>query len=120
MPRAHGRADLFCGYLDEAMDRFEINTQARKAAFLAQVCVESGHLLYVCEIASGNAYTNRADLGNTLPEAISFSAAHGKETGPFYKGHGLIQVTGFLNHKKCGEALGLDLFNIPTLMMQTE
>lgn len=30
--------------------------------------------------------------------------------------HGLIQITGFYNHKNCGKALGLDLVNEPELL----
>jgi putative chitinase len=100
------------------MDQFEINTPARQAAFLAQVDVESGSLLYVSELASGVAYDGRADLGNTDPRAIAIASAHGTTPGPWWKGHGLIQITGFTNHGRCGDALGLDLLNSPTLLCE--
>ena len=120
MPHAGSRADLFFHYLDDAMDAFSIDTALRQSAFLATLCVESGSLLYVCEIASGNEYNNRADLGNTLPEAIATAAKYGKTAGAFYKGHGLIQITGYSNHKECGEYLGVDLVEYPTMLMQPE
>jgi hypothetical protein len=47
------------------MEEFGINTPQRQAAFLAQLAHEVGSLRYVQEIASGAAYDNRADLGNT-------------------------------------------------------
>ncbi|CAF5160828.1 unnamed protein product, partial [Rotaria magnacalcarata] len=40
---------------------------ARKAAFLAQLAHESGQLRYMKEIASGEAYEGREDLGNNQP-----------------------------------------------------
>ena len=88
-------------YLDifnQEMESYGINTSIRQAAFLAQVGHESGSLRYREELASGNAYTNRKDLGNTHPKAIAFARANGVDTGPFYKGHGFIQITGYANH----------------------
>lgn len=116
MPTAGSRAAIYLDHLNEAMVEFGVNTLGRQAAFLAQVAHESGQLRYVRELASGVAYTWREDLGNTDPEAIAAAEACGEEVGPFYKGHGLIQITGYANHKACGEALGLDLVHSPTLL----
>ena len=79
--------DKFCQPLSDTMQRFEINTPKRIAAFVAQLTHESGSLKYVKEIASGAAYEGRKDLGNTQPG-----------DGPRFKGRGLIQLTfwGFL------------------------
>lgn len=118
MPNAGQRAQVFLVPLNDAMDEFGIDTPARQAAFLAQLCHESGSLRYVSEIASGMAYNGRKDLGNTKPEAIAIAAQHGSTPGPWWKGHGLIQVTGYDNHLACGTALGLDLLNEPTLLEQ--
>ena len=92
-------------YVDRYVDAFNaemvkhnIATPRRMAAFLAQVGHESAGLLYWEELASGKAYTDRADLGNTQPEAIAIARAHGMDTGPFFKGHGFIQITGYTNH----------------------
>lgn len=109
--------ELFCDPLNDAMREYEISeTPLREAAFLAQIVHESGGFVYVKEIASGEAYNGRADLGNTEPEAVEAAAKHNSTPGPFYKGHGLIQITGFYNHRKCGEALGVDLVNNPQLL----
>ena len=117
MPYAKNLA-YFVEPLDEAMHRFEINTPARQAAFLANLAHESGEFRYMEEIADGSAYDNRADLGNTAPEAIRIAQLHGTTPGCFYKGHGPIQITGYWNHRDCGAALGLDLVQYPGLLCQ--
>jgi putative chitinase len=81
------------------------DTPIREAAFVAQVAHESGSFRYTKEIASGEAYEGRADLGNTEPG-----------DGVRFKGRGYIQVTGRANYKACGEALGLDLIEHPELL----
>lgn len=116
IPNAGPRAGFFLVPLNDAMDEFGIDTPARQAAFLSQVAVESGSLRYVAEIASGVAYNGRKDLGNTKPEAIAIAKKNGSTPGPWWKGHGLIQVTGYDNHLACGQALGLDLLNHPELL----
>lgn len=88
--------------LNKTMDEFEINNLLRQAAFLSQVAVESGQLRYNLELASGVAYENRKDLGNTQPG-----------DGPRFKGRGLIQLTGRKNYHDVGQALGLDLEHNP-------
>lgn len=105
MPHAGKRAEVFHEHLVKAMDEFEINTPERVAAFLAQVAHESGSLRYVQEIASGEAYEGRKDLGNLYPG-----------DGFRFKGRGLLQVTGRRNILDCGLALGLDLVSNPELL----
>ncbi len=75
-----------------------ITTPLRQAHFLAQVGHESGELRYDEEIASGQAYEGRTDLGNTQPG-----------DGPRFKGRGLIQLTGRANYTTYGQAVSKDL-----------
>ena len=94
--------EKFCGPLSLAMEKYEINTPRRQAAFLAQVAHESGSLRYVEEIASGKAYEGRTDLGNTQPG-----------DGVRFKGRGLIQITGRANYETLGHALNYDFIKDP-------
>lgn len=118
MPHAPPDLARFVEPLNLAMEEFEINTAVRQSPFLAQLAHESGSFRYMEELASGEAYETRHDLGNTKPEAIEAAARHGSTPGRFYKGHGPIQITGYYNHLRCGEALGLDLVNEPRLLTE--
>ncbi len=91
--------------LNAAMEEFEIDNPRRIAAFLAQIAHESGEFQYVREIASGEAYEGREDLGNTEPG-----------DGPRFRGRGWIQITGRHNYRECGDALGVDLVAQPHLL----
>jgi hypothetical protein len=83
-PSASQLADL-----NACLDRFKINTPARIRHFLAQVGHESGGLRWMIELASGDAYEGRQDLGNI----------RGGD-GPRYKGAGAIQLTGRYNYQR--------------------
>lgn len=109
MPFARTRADAFLPFLNAAMDEFHIDTPIRQAAFLAQIAHESGELRYVKELASGQAYEGRKDLGNTQPG-----------DGVKYKGRGLIQITGRNNYAEAMLALDLDLLEHPELLETPE
>jgi putative chitinase len=95
--------------LNAAMEEFSIDTPIRQAAFLAQIGWESGQFRYVEEIASGEAYEGRADLGNME-----------RGDGPKYKGRGLIQITGRTNYADCGDALGIDLLSEPDALTEPD
>jgi putative chitinase len=109
--------ERFVGWLNNAMERFDIVTPERQCAFIAQIGHESGHLRYVRELASGEAYDTGAKakaLGNT-PEADG--------DGQRYKGRGLIQITGRDNYRACSLALFRDaqvLIDSPELLEEPE
>ncbi|MGE0373513.1 MAG: glycoside hydrolase family 19 protein [Gammaproteobacteria bacterium] len=105
MPHAGKRAAIFLGPLNDTMERYAINTPKRMAAFLAQLAHESGELRYVRELASGEDYERRKDLGNTRPG-----------DGVKFKGRGLIQITGRANYHAVSAALGIDFVIKPALM----
>lgn len=69
-----------------------INNKQRMVHYLAQVFHESGELKYTEEIASGEKYEGRKDLGNVVPG-----------DGKLFKGRGYIQLTGRANYAKFNE-----------------
>jgi len=98
------RLIAFLGPLNRAMWKYEITTPKRRAAFLAQLAHESGEFQYMEDIASGEKYEGRRDLGNTEPG-----------DGPRYKGRGPFQLIGRANYRAAGEALGVELEKHPAL-----
>jgi len=100
MPNAsYSNCVKYLPHFNETFLEFEINTKMRIAHFLAQLAWESGSLKYTEEIASGKAYENRKDLGNTK-----------EGDGMKFKGRGLIQITGRSNYRQYLEfALGRKL-----------
>ena len=112
-PNASQRAGVFVPALNRAMERYQINSPARQAAFLAQIGHESGQLKWVKEIwgptPAQSRYEGRKDLGNTQPG-----------DGKRFMGRGLIQITGRENYRKAGAALGLSLLDKPELLEQAE
>ena len=113
-------ADLikFLSPINLTLLEFKIDTPLRIAAFIAQIGHESGSLRYVEEIASGKAYELRADLGNLDKIALEIAHANYSTTGVFYKGRGLIQITGYTNYVACSLGLGIDCVRKPRLLSE--
>lgn len=84
-------AETFLPYI--LQHQGDVNTPLRFAAFLANILHESGCLKWVRELASGEAYEGRKDLGNIQ-----------KGDGKLFKGRGLIQVTGRDNYMRLSKA----------------
>ncbi len=104
----------YLSYLNYYAVMYEVNTFERWCAFLAQIGHESGQLQYVEELASGEAYEGRKNLGNTQ-----------KGDGKRYKGRGLIQITGRANYQRLtdemrGLAMGVDFVEQPELLKEPE
>lgn len=106
--------------LNAAMEEFKIVKPLQIAAFIAQLAHESGSFHYVEEIANGSNYEFRKDLGNLEFEALQAAHANGSTSGKWYKGRGLIQITGYYNYKACGTALNVDLITNPKLLSEEE
>ncbi len=85
------RIDTFYPWVDMTCEMFQLNSPQRLSIFIAQLAHESGRFRYVKELASGDAYDTRTDLGNT-PQVDG--------DGAKYKGRGLIQITGTANYTK--------------------
>jgi len=81
-----------------------MDSALRLSHFLAQLIHESGSFRYMEEIASGQAYEGRGDLGNTQPG-----------DGKRYKGRGPIQITGRANYRRYGDKVGIDLERHPEI-----
>ena len=137
LPNAGRQAGVFVPALNVAMNKFAIVTRLRIAAFIAQVGHESGQLTRLVENLNYSAeglmktWPSRFDLVRATaaarkPEQIANIVYAGRmgNTEPGdgwkYRGRGLFQVTGRANYAACGEALGLDLINQPTLLEQPQ
>ena len=103
---ADAKLALYLPSMNQAMQRFAVNSVLRAAAFVAQLAHESGEFRFMEEIwgptDAQRRYEGRADLGNV-------QAGDGKR----FKGRGPIQITGRANYKKYGGLLGIDLIASP-------
>lgn len=78
----------FVQSFNEYAPQFGIDTKLRAAHYIAQVAHETLELRYSEEIASGQQYEGRRDLGNTQPG-----------DGRRFKGRGYLQTTGRANYQ---------------------
>jgi len=91
--------------LAQIATKFGITNNLRLAHFLAQCAHESGDWRYKTEIASGQAYEGRRDLGNTQTG-----------DGVRFKGRGYIQLTGRSNYGVFSQFIGEDCVAQPDLV----
>jgi predicted chitinase len=103
-----GRAESFQKPLGDAMKEFEINTPKRRAAFLAQIALES-HELRNFEDLFGDGNQNRPGASTVQPGEIKA-----------FRPRGPLMIVGRANYKAAGKALKLDLENHPELVSQPE
>ena len=133
----------FLPYLQEFMQKYEINTNLRIAHFLAQVCHESAEFTQLEE----NLNYSAEGLAKTWPvrfaaydkapntKAVEYARdpekianfvygsrmGNGNESsgdGWKYHGRGLIQLTGKENYYICGKDIREDLVNRPQLLLE--
>lgn len=118
-PNAGKNAGVFASALNLAMERYQINTKLRVAAFIAQVGHESGQFRYVRELG-GDQYLSKYDTGTLAKRLGNTPEADGD--GQKYRGRGLIQITGHDNYLACSKALFGDdrLLLTPELLEQAE
>ena len=89
-----------------AMKKYNIGvTPLERAHFLAQCDHESGTFIYKQELASGEAYEGRKDLGNVQ-----------SGDGKLFKGRGYIQLTGRANYRRYGPVAGADFESNPNIV----
>jgi predicted chitinase len=114
---APARRQLYLPHLNDAMQRYGVDTLLRTAAFVAQLAHESGELRWMEELWGPTAAQRRYEppsdlarrLGNTQPG-----------DGARFKGRGPIQITGRYNYRKFGALLGTDLIADPALAATPE
>ena len=122
--------------LQAAFDKYDINTPRRQAAFLGQCAHESGNFKALQENLNYSAeglmktWPSRfptkelADQYARQPAKIAGKVYNGRlgntseEEAAKYLGRGLIQLTGKENYERCGSAIGVDLINEPTLLVE--
>jgi putative chitinase len=117
LPKSGKMADAMLPGLNEAMDKYLINTRLRTAAFISQVGHESGQFVWLKELGN-NAYLAKYDTGTLAARLGNTPEADGD--GQKYRGRGLIQITGHDNYLACSKGLFGDdrLLKTPELLEQ--
>lgn len=107
IPKPTERDEEIVHHMLSLMPLYKVNNVLRIASYLAQVGHESGRLKYLEEIASGQRYEGRYDLGNTE-----------EGDGKRFKGRGLIQVTGRANYTAFSKWSEIDVVSEPTRLTE--
>ncbi|MEO7494805.1 MAG: glycoside hydrolase family 19 protein [Massilia sp.] len=137
-PDGDPRPGLWTDALNACMEAGAINTNARQAAFLAQVLLESGELRQLQESLSYSAQRLRQVWPQRFPtDAAAEACSHNPEKlankvyasrmgngdeasgdGWKYRGRGLIQLTGHENYARFATAMKVDALANPDLLQQ--
>jgi putative chitinase len=120
--------------LEEAFEKYEINTPQRQACFIGQCAHESGNFKVLQENLNYSAeglmktWPSRfptkelADQYARQPAKIAGKVYNGRlgntseEEASKFLGRGLIQLTGKENYEHCGSSIGVDLLSDPNLL----
>lgn len=133
-------ATKYALFLTSAMDKWGISSPLRQAAFLGQVCIESGNLSVVSEnlnysaarlcavwharfptLSSAQQYANRPDvLANFVYANRMGNGPPASGDGYKFRGRGLKQLTGRSNYAAYKIASGIDVLTNPDLLLQPE
>lgn len=102
--------ESFTLYLNQILEKYDINTCIRRIHFLAQAHHESAYFTTTTEFSDGTKYNpgkhkDAIKNGNTI-----------MGDGPKYKGRGLIQLTWKNNYKLYKSYSGLDVISDPSLV----
>ncbi len=125
--------DLWAPLLNQAADKYAINTQERMAAWLAQLAEESGEFNRLVENLNYSAEGLRATWPKRFTPALAAECARKPERianvvyggrmgntlpddGWRYRGRGLAQLTGRDNYEAASMALDRPLLDSPELL----
>ena len=123
-------------HITAAMKEFGIEQPLHQAMFIAQVGHESTGFTRLQEnfnysvnglagfVRAGRLTQGQANaLGRRAIANLVYSKRmgnNGPTDGWFYRGRGLIQITGLNNYRDCGNGLKVDLVKYPELLAQDE
>lgn len=99
---------LYLEPLNAAMREFGITHGERPVMFVPQVVHESGAFRYTSELWGPTKQQLRYDDNGSLARALGNAPGEGYQ----WRGHGLIQVTGYYNHKKVAEHFKIPISDI--------
>ena len=86
--------DKFMNDLNMLVRVADMTSLNQRRHLISQTCYETGRYRWMKEIASGEAYEGRSDLGNNRPG-----------DGPKFRGGGVIQLTGRYNYQRFSDWL---------------